>query len=285
MEKYILGVDLGGTNIRAATFYNGRLDNKHTEKIDPQGGKDLILNQLFHIIDKMHPDQLTGIGIGVPSYVDTEHGIVYDVVNLPGWKEIHLKTLLEEQFHIPTYVNNDSNCFVLGEKHYGKAQKYSNVVGLTLGTGLGAGIIINGKLYPGKNCGAGEFSSLPFREKNYEYYTSSEFFLGEYNITAYEVFLKAQQGDNQALQIYREYGKNFAEMLKVTLLTYDPEVIIIGGSISKAWEFFSDSMYEALRDFEFQQYIKNMIIERSEHDSIALLGAAHLATDNFLYGQ
>ncbi|MFW5656132.1 MAG: ROK family protein [Bacteroidota bacterium] len=279
MEKEILGIDLGGTNIRAAKVRGHRITGKQTVVLDNKGGKDGIINQLFHMIDDMQPEYLSGIGIGVPSYVDIQSGVVYDAVNLPGWVEVPLKALLERQYHIPVNVNNDSNCFVLGEKHYGKARDYQSVVGLTLGTGLGAGIIINGQLYTGKNCGAGEFSSLPYLDKNYEYYTSSEFFHGEHNISAYEAWLQAHEGDMQALNIFREYGKHFAALIKVALTTYDPEAIILGGSISRAWDYFRDSMYESLRDFEFQQYIKNMIIERSEKDDIALLGAAHLLLD------
>ena len=91
-----------------------------------------------------------------------KEGIVIDVLNIPSWKEVPLKKILEDRFQKPVWLNNDSNCFALGEYHFGKGQGYSNMLGVTIGTGLGTGIILNGKLCSGANGGAGEFGrSVP----------------------------------------------------------------------------------------------------------------------------
>lgn len=275
MSNTILGVDLGGTNIRCAELKDKSLRNKQSVAVNKQG-KESVLSQLKALISKNISSDVNGIGIGVPSYVDVDKGIVYDVVNLPGWDEVPLKTIMEDEFNLPVEINNDANCFVLGEKHYGLAKEYQNVVGLTIGTGAGAGVIINGRLYNGRNCGAGEFSCLPFKDKYYEYYTSSEFFNGEYQTTALDQFMRANAGDAKAQKIYYEYGCNLGELIKVVLTTYDPEIIVLGGSISNAWEYFNEAMFSTLESFHFQQYIRNLKIEVSKSTDMGLYGAAHL---------
>ena len=102
-------------------------------------------------ISKMMTPQTRGIGVGVPSVLDSETGVVYNVANIPSWIEVPLKDILESEFNVPVYINNDSNCFTLGEKKFGEGRPFKHLVGVTLGTGVGAGIIINDHLYGGSN--------------------------------------------------------------------------------------------------------------------------------------
>ena len=85
-------------------------------------------------------DSVTSIGIGVPGLVDTNRGLVYDVINIPSWKEVALQKYMEERYHLSVYINNDANCFALGEYYFGKGKGFNSVVGLTVGTGIGAGL-------------------------------------------------------------------------------------------------------------------------------------------------
>ena len=124
-------------------------------------------------IEEVFDSAVSGIGVGVPSIVDVEKGIVYDVQNIPSWKEVHLKQLLEERFQVPVFINNDANCFAIGEKHFGKGKDHENMIGLIVGTGMAGGIIIKNQLYNGYNCGSGEFGMIPYLEHNYEYYSSA----------------------------------------------------------------------------------------------------------------
>ena len=144
---------------------------------------------------------VTGIGVGVPSVVDTEKGIVYGVQNIPSWQEVYLKEFLENKYNLPTYVNNDANCFAAGEKYFGKAKEYENAVGLIIGTGLGAGLILNDRLYSGTNCGAGEFGTISFRGHNYEYYCSGQYFIQHYSTDGAALFESARSKDTKALKI------------------------------------------------------------------------------------
>ncbi|MCL5035065.1 MAG: ROK family protein [Bacteroidetes bacterium] len=275
----LLGVDLGGTNVRVGLVENDSLLKVESTPISRTDDPMDVVNDISRLIEKFSGDGITGIGVGVPSVVDVEKGIVYDVQNIPSWKEVHLKDLLQEKFRVPVYVNNDANCFAVGEKYFGKGKNYENIVGLIVGTGLGAGLVINGKLYAGRNCGAGEFGTIPFRERNYEYYCSGQFFTSEYKITGEELSVKARQGDRRAREIYAEFGFNLGEAIKLIMYSVDPEIIILGGSVSKSFDLYKKELYVSLRDFAFTKSVANLLIEVSEVQNVAILGAAALYYD------
>ena len=272
----IIGVDLGGTNIRAGLVEGGVVVSINQALLTEKDSLEKTIAQLISIIAPLIQTGVKGIGIGVPSVVDIENGIVFDVVNIPCWQRVELKKILEKEFNIPVSINNDVNCFALGEHRYGEAKAFSSFVALALGTGLGAGIIINNALYPGNNCGAGEVGSLPYLDKNYEFYTSSSFFESLHTTTALKAHHAAVRGEEESLQIWNEFGFHLGNAIKAVAYTYDPEAVVLGGSISRAYAFFEDSMKKSLLDFQFPESIKRLKILRSKVDNIALLGAAGL---------
>ncbi len=278
-EKKILGLDLGGTNARAGLVRNQQLGEVSSIKINPKGSVDEVLDQVCGLIDKAKPDNLDGIGIGVPSVVDIEKGIVYDVQNIPSWKEVPIKSIMQERYSTPTFVNNDANCFVLGEKYFGKGVGYQSIIGLILGTGFGGGVIVDGKSYAGVNCGAGEFGMIPYLDSIYEHYCSGQFFTRNFNQTGEEVFQLAVRDEEEALTMWAEYGRHLGNAIKAILYAYDPEIIILGGSVRKALRFFERSMWESIESFTYSNSIKRLKIEVSELDHIAILGAAALYYD------
>lgn len=272
----VIAVDVGGTNIRA-----GRLDQDQimVQKSIPLRDKDVLqktLDQLTALIRSVMDRNVTGIGIGVPSVVDLESGIVTDVTNIPSWKRVELKRILEEEFQLPVRVNNDVNCFILGEHRHGVVKGFGNVVGLAMGTGLGGGIIINNELYSGRNCGAGEFGLVPYLDDNIEGYCSSWFFQNKYNTTALSAFQKANEGDPEALKSWREFGTHMGNAVKTVIYTYDPEAIVLGGSLSNAYNFFKESMAETMNTIAFPESVKRLKLFVSDNSNIALLGAASL---------
>lgn len=272
----LIGVDLGGTNIRAGLIEDGTIAVVKQVLLTDKESLQKTISQLISIIAPLLRPEVKGIGIGVPSVVDIENGIVFDVVNIPSWQRVELKKILETEFNIPVSINNDVNCFALGEHLYGQAKSFSSFVAIALGTGLGAGIIINNTLYSGYNCGAGEIGSLPYLDKNFEFYTSSTFFESLNSTTALDAHNAALQGSEVALHLWKEYGIHLGNVLKAVAYTYDPEAIILGGSISKAYAFFEMSMKESMNDFQFPETFKRLKILRSQVDNITLLGAAAL---------
>lgn len=272
----ILGIDLGGTNVRVGLIKDNLLVRVESLPITKTDSAIDVVNDIAKLIERFSGDAIKGIGIGVPSVVDVENGVVYDVQNIPSWKEVHLKELLEDRFKLPVYVNNDANCFAAGEKYFGKGKNYKNIVGLIIGTGMGAGIIIHDKLYAGKNCGAGEFGTIPYKDKTYEYFCSGQFFTDEFNTTGEELFLRAGTGDKEAIQIFTMYGANLGEAVKLIMYALDPEIIILGGSVSKSFAWFKESMFESISHFSYAKSISNIKIEVSEIENVAILGAAAL---------
>lgn len=271
-----LAIDLGGTNIRIAQVGGNIILQKKAVTCLSDGKEEEVLSQLYMLIDGMMTSHVTSIGIGVPSVVDHKKGIVYNVMNIPSWKEVHLKDLLQEKYGVPVAVNNDANCFALGEKLYGEGIDISNLVGVTLGTGVGAGIIINNELYCGDNTGAGEIGSLSYLDADFERYCSSAFFIQNHQTTGKEAFERAVAGDVNALEIWNELGKHLGQLVKAILFVYDPTAIVFGGSISAAFPFFIDSLKKNISDFPYEKSLKNVHLLCSKNIDISILGASAL---------
>lgn len=276
-KRTLIGIDLGATNIRVARIHQNKIQQIETEKVVSTDNPDDLVNQIGDLIEKVDTKEVEGIGIGVPSVVDVEKGIVYDVQNIPAWDKVPLKQIYEDRFNKSVFVNNDANCFVLGEKYFGKGQKYHSIVGLTLGTGFGGGLYLDNRLYSGENCGAGEVGMLPYKDSIFEHYCSGMFFEREFGIEGSKLFEKAKNGDNDAIQIYQAFGMHLGNALKAILYAYDPQLIILGGTIRKAYPYFEESMYNAMHDFAYIETLKNIEIEISELENVAIFGAAALA--------
>jgi glucokinase len=274
----VIGIDLGATNIRGAIVSEKNISPIKSQRIN-NGTEEEVLEDVYALIDALINDTVTAIGIGVPSVVDIDEGIVYDVVYIPSWKEVHLKKILEARYKIPVCVNNDANCFVLGEYYFGKGQGYNSVIGATIGTGLGAGIIINNKLFAGANCGAGEFGMGDYLDKVYEYYCSGSFFKNVYDLDGEMVFNKAKEGDKKSLELYKELGVHIGNAIKLIMYTYDPQLIILGGSVSHAYSFFQETMWQRIKTFAFTKTAERIKIEISELKNSGVLGAAALCYD------
>ena len=278
----IIGIDLGGTHVRAAIVSDEKPGNVVSMRIPASGTVDEVLQVIFNLVDPLANQNVKAIGIGVPSVVDIEKGIVYDAQNIPSWKEVALKQIMETRYERPVLINNDANCFALGEKYFGKGKNFHSMIGLTIGTGLGAGIIINDKLYPGVNCGAGEFGMVEYLDKYYEYYASGQFFENCHQTNGELVFKKAQDGDRLSLMIFEEFGTHLGNAIRMILYTYSPEVVIFGGSISSAYTFFEKTMWERIRTYVYSNTLNQFHLEISELENCGVLGAAALYYDTHL---
>ena len=279
MKENIIGIDLGATNIRAGLVNNGVLSLLESKKINSLGTVDDVLRDFYTLIESKLTHNIQAIGIGVPSVVDVENGIVYDVQYIPSWKEVHLKSILEERFKIPVYINNDANCFALGELYFGKGIGHKNMLGLSIGTGLGAGLILNNSLITGPNCGVGEFGMVEYLDHCYEYYASGQFFKNVYNVDGEWVFEQAKKGDKQILEYYQIFGFHVGKVIKLILYTLDIPLIILGGSVSKAYSFFEQTMWQEIRNFAYPKSLINFKIEVSNLNNASVLGAASLYFD------
>lgn len=271
-----IGIDLGGTQLRAAVLADHVMGDVKSLQINASGTSGQVLDQLYSLVDPLVDGQVAGIGIGVPSVVDMRTGIVYDVQHIPSWKEVPLRQQMEDRYQVPVQVNNDANCFALAEKYFGEGRDVHCFVALAIGTGLGAGIIIDDKLYAGRNTGAGEFGMPDYLDRNYEYYASGGFFLHKYGETGKALAAKAGDGDPRALQSFREFGAHLGDALKMILYAYDPEMIILGGSVSRSYALFSAAMWERLRTYGYPKSLENFRLTVSRLEQPGILGAAAL---------
>jgi glucokinase len=278
MEQ-VLGIDIGGTTIKAGLVSSS---GKIISKLNiPTGtGFDNILKNICSVINHFNK-KYNAIGIGIPGVVDK--GVVKYSPNLP-FKNFYIKKILEKKFNKPVFVDNDANCFVLGEALYGAGKGNYCVVGLTLGTGIGGGIVINKKIFHGKG-GASEpghitinFNGPLSRCGNkgcLETYVSKRGIIKESkNIDPRELFILARKGNKKAVKIWNKIGFYLGLGITNIANVLDPNIVVIGGNIANAWLFFSPSMKETIKKHAFIKGTK--VVKSKLGENAAILGAASL---------
>lgn len=287
MEKIAeyIGIDLGGTNMRAGRVREGRIVANQINPT-PKEPKDMqeTVDALIGLIESVWDESVEGIGIGVPSVVDRRRGIVYNVRNIPHWAEVPLGEMLEARFHVPVTIDNDANCFALGERYFGQGRDCENFVGLTLGTGLGGGIVQRGRLLADANGGSGEFGEIPYRDDVLEYYCSGSYFKHVWGVDGKTMHERAVGGDPEALDAYRQFGAHLAAAVKIVMLAVDPEMIVFGGSVAADHALFEESLYSHLLPFSYPNSVKNLKIRFSTMEQPGIRGAASLCMDRLADG-
>lgn len=282
-SQAVIGVDLGGTNVRAGQVRAGTVVDTRSARVPADGSVEEVLAVLHDVVGPYAERGAAALGIGVPSVV--KDGVVYDVQNIPSWSEVPLKRLLEEAYGLPVFVENDANCFALGEWQFGKGRSApaagatgaSSMVGLIVGTGFAAGLVLDGRLYAGPNCGAGELGMLPYRDSIFEHYCSGQFFERRFGTSGAALYRRAEAGTEEAREAFVTFGRHLGEGIKAALYAYDPDVIVLGGAVRNAYRYFQASMHAAVETFAYTRSLRGLRIEVSERDHIALLGAAALA--------
>lgn len=272
----VLGIDLGGTNLCLGIIENGVVKERiSVPSFQPSATLEETLEYLAEQIGKVLTPEIEKIGIGVPTVVDVHRGIVYEAANIPSWTEVHLKDFLEARFGLPVSVNNDANCYAMGA--YGKYPedaKPEALVAMTLGTGLGVGIVDNGRLICGVNCGAGEIGYLGYNGGCLEEFCSKQFF-AKYNADSYELSLAAQAGDPEAIKLFKEFGRHLGYAVSIVMFAYDPSHVVFGGGIANALPLFKDSIMEYLREnFPLSKSVDKLTIDAQTSIDTPILGAS-----------
>lgn len=265
MSQTLLCVDLGGTKALVAKVTAIGVIEKRYFDVDGNASKAQMNEFLCKIIEQVIDDSCQGIVIGVPSMVVMKTGEVIETVNIPDWKNVQLKALLSEHFKLPVLVHNDANCFAMGEFTQGQFHTNTNLIGICLGTGLGAGLVLNGQLYTGKHSAAGEFGSFDYRHGIIENYTSGQFFI-EQGTSGKQLYQQALANDVAAQAQFTEFGKHLAHAINQVILAFDPDVIILGGSVANASAYFLPSLHSQLAK------LVNPIILQSLDICISTLG-------------
>lgn len=270
-KKYIIAIDLGGTNLKVALLdlqYNIKdreilSTRSFLEKEELISGIVYSINRIikYNNLDKT---DILGVGLGLPGPVDAKSGIVHFFPNIPGWKEVHLRDILKKRLSLPVFLDNDAKIMALAEHRLGAAKGFSNVLCMTLGTGIGGGIIIGGKLYRGFNNAAGEVGHLPINEKGpacncgrvgcLESYIGNNKIIRDArkefgrNISLEELSLLAAKGNKPAVKIWRKVGKHLGFALAGVINLLNLDAIIMGGGVANAGKVLFDSAKEALKE-------------------------------------
>ncbi len=284
MEKYVFGVDIGGTTVKIGLFsVDGELLDKWEITTRTDDGGAYILSDIAASIENkmtekgLSKDEVKGVGMGVPGPVK-EDGTVIKCVNL-GWGVFNAAEELSGLIGLPVKVGNDANMAALGEYWQGGGKDYNTVVMVTLGTGVGGGIIINGKMLAGVNGAGGEIGHMTIDlEENdvcncgkkgcLEQYASATGIVRLANralqtsdkpsklrevkyISAKEIFDAAKNGDNLALDLVEEHGRRLGLALSNVAEVIDPEVFVIGGGVSRAGEILINATKKYYQQYAF----------------------------------
>ncbi|MDA3892299.1 MAG: ROK family protein [Salinivirgaceae bacterium] len=273
----IIGIDLGGTNVRVGLVEDGKVIKHASAKVPvSKSDPEPVLKCIIDTVQKIISDSVVGIGIGLPGVMDKKEGIIRAITNIPSFTNIPIKQIVSDYFNVPVFIDNDVNCFVLGEKFFGAGKNFRNVVGLSLGTGMGTGIITGNTLLEDANGGSGEFGEVPYLDDNIEAYCSGEFFTRALGKTGDEAYELAKAGDQQTLKIFTEFGTHLGKAIHIILLAFDPEIIIIGGSAANSSKYFHEAMMTELNKFVFQNSVKKLKIVYAQEKYSPILGASKL---------
>lgn len=291
MARFAAGIDIGGTSIKAGLF-DTRLELVHRcATVDttslPSG--DVLVERVLASIDAGISELdgklagLAGIGIGSPGPLDIHRGVVIESPNTPILNNFTLKDSMSRAAGVPVWLDNDANVFVLGEAHRGAGKGYPYVLGVTLGTGFGWGIVINGSVFHGATGTAAEYGPSVWREEGHTWEDdiSIRGLLRVYRDgggaadSPEEVSQLAVEGDATALAAWREYGRVLGIALSHGVNLLDPHIVVVGGAMAGAWEHFSPAMLETLHRHIFTLPRENLKVVPSRlGDLAALYGAA-----------
>jgi glucokinase len=294
-KKVIIGVDLGGTKIMTGAINSeGRVLSTPVKL--PTVGNDTaesIIKRVTGSIEKtltglsMKSGDVEGIGIGSTGPLDMVEGLILECPQLPNMNFFPLRKTIQDYFGIPVYINNDANCLIYAESVFGAAAGKKSVVGFTLGTGIGCAIIFDKKIHNGSTGSSGEIFLSPYQSGIIEDFVSGS---GVSNIyrsltgidkTSLEIFNLAKEGNPEALQTWKEFGSLLSVPIAWSINFIDPDVVVLGGSITTAWPFFKDSMEEHLKKSICPVPAeKTKVVTSKLGDYAGFIGAACLVIEN-----
>lgn len=311
MSKIVIGVDLGGTKINTGIVdENGRVIRSikapTLAKEGPYPVIERIKKSIHDVLDEANMDLgcIGGIGIISPGPIDSDKGLVINPSNLPGWDHIPIVNILKEEFKLPVMLDNDANAAALAEYLFGAGKGLKHFVYITVSTGIGGGVIIDGKLYRGANSNAAEVGHMTMDYKGpkcncgnigcFEAFASGtaiarfaneavqrgrntliKEIAGESDITAQHVFEAAVIKDPVALELIEKEAFYLGIGISNIITFANPERIAIGGGVSKQWDMFYDGMMATIRERTLKPMVDVCQIVKSElKDDIGILGAA-----------
>lgn len=308
--RYYVGVDLGGTNLRTIKIdQTGHIYAHRKVRSEAKAGPDILIQQIAESIESVIGEtprhEIAGAGVGVPGPADPTTGIVYQAVALTGWIDIPLQDRLQQLTHLPIQVGNDANVAALGEWHFGAGRGYQHFVYVTVSTGIGGGVIADGRLLLGRRGMAGEVGHVIVDPNGplcscgdfgcWEAHASGTAFARAANaalatdttsqlhqvaqsgpLSGREVIAAAEQGDPLALRLVEDEGRWLGIGIRNLLHLYSPEAIAVGGGLSNALPLFLPHIQAIIRQRAMIPYRNVPVVVAALGDNAGLIGAAAL---------
>lgn len=315
IKRAAIGVDIGGTNVKLGLVDpSGKVIFRESFPThQPQGKKGLLQTIVGHVrelarLSAERDHRVVGIGIGAPGAVDVERGFVYFFPNIPGWKDTPLKNILERRFGLPVAVDNDANAMAYGEFRFGAGRGSKTIVALTLGTGIGGGLVIDGKLFHGPHFSAVEIGHIVLNENGplcacgnhgcLETYVGSGYFVQEAlrrlkknpggilagdlrkgkELTPLAVAQAARRGDDLSKEMWSQTGAHLGNALAGLANLLNPEKFILGGGIAQNGDLLFKPVIAALNKKAFPIAASSVkVVPAALGVDAGLIGAAALA--------
>jgi glucokinase len=303
-----IGIDFGGTTIKSGLVSNGEIVQRGS-LIDTQkcANPDAIIDALAAVIHELHggEPEVGSVGVGLPGIVDSVNGVVHELTNVPGWREVPLQRLLQERSGLRVTIENDANSMAYGEWRYGAARNGKHVVCITLGTGVGGALILDGRLYRGAQLGAGEIGHMSIDYKGipgpYGNFGGLEEYVGNQQIadraaalyasvgqsrsadlcTPADLSQAAEAGDPVAKQIWEDVGNEIGAALASVIWVINPDTIVIGGGVAKAGRLILDPIQQSLRKRTIRVFHEHLrVVPAALGNDAGIIGNATLALDS-----
>lgn len=300
MKKIALALDLGGTNIRlAAVGEDGRVHSRSRAATPKQSSSDEIVDVIVRLAEECRADSpadtaVFAIAAAVPATIDEQAGVLTKLPNLPALEGVRLRDILCERLGVPAILENDANAAAYGENWLGASRGVDDSICITLGTGVGGGLIINGQPFRGKDGTAGELGHVCVEPQGVpcgcggrgciEQYASASAIVrmaAEAGLdvrSSQEVFNAAVAGNAAARGVFRKMGSYLGIGIASLVNVLNPEMVVIGGGVAAAWELFTGPAADEIRVRSFREPAARAKIVRAElGDDAGILGAARSA--------
>ncbi len=290
-----IGLDVGGTKIQAGLVSaKGMVLSRHRLPTDAKSGKAAVLANITQAIRSIWKPGIKAIGVGIAGLVDHEKGLYRQGPNMPTeFKNLRLANILEKLFKVPVRLDNDVHCFTLAEASLGAAKGKRHVVGLTLGTGIGGGIVIDGKIYRGRDNGAGEIGHTTVdlssaitcscgKNGHFEALASGSAVTAMYRqktgkeLNAADVEAAANQGDADAAETMAMAANALAAGLANIAQTLNPDIIVVGGGLMRSEMLWKPALAGFKTAVAYPPLTSTSVVRAKLADDAGMIGAALL---------
>jgi glucokinase len=318
MSRFAIGVDLGGTNLRVAAINeNGGLFDQVNLLTEVEKGREDVVDRLssgiLQLVERWkNVYQLAGIGVGIPGIIRMKDGVLVASPNLPGWENFNIRAQIARRLNSPFYLENDANAAALGEKWIGSGKACDHLCFLTMGTGIGGGLILNGKIWHGVAGMAAELGHVTIYPNGRPCKCGSQGCLEAYaaasavviaakehleagkaspglreaaasgkTLTSALIYQLARQGDASSVAVFQEVGRALGIAIANFTNIFDIDIFVLGGGAVDAWDAFEKSMFEEVpkRSYIFRNDPRR-ILKSHLGNQAGIFGAAYLAFQN-----